>query len=101
MSAHVNFVSQCFRCQQDGKLYRRDLGKIWNKYPKDLHLWLLRLTEEFDLTFPSKEEPANIVPCLLPATEPEVGLLTIRCIFFCTVGGVQACFTVFLCYLID
>jgi len=63
---------QILRCGQDGKLFHSDLGKIWDKYPEELRLWLLRLTEEFDLTFPSKEEPANIVPCLLPAAEPEV-----------------------------
>lgn len=57
---------------QEGKLYNSDIGLIWHKYPEELHPWLLRLTEEFDLTFPSKDEPANIVPCLLPATEPEV-----------------------------
>jgi hypothetical protein len=48
-----------------------DLGLIWSKYAEELRYWLLRLTEEFDLTFPSKEEKANIVPCLLPAAEPE------------------------------
>jgi hypothetical protein len=57
---------------QDGKLYHTDIGLIWDKYPEDLRPWLLRLTEEFDLTFPSKDELANIVPCLLPANEPEV-----------------------------
>ena len=51
-----------------------DLDKIWKEYPKDLHRWLLRLTEEFDLTFPLLDEPANLVACLLPDREPEVGI---------------------------
>ncbi|XP_059152537.1 uncharacterized protein LOC131938499 [Physella acuta] len=55
---------------QDGKLYYNDMPRIWASYPEELHPWLLRLTEEFDLTFPLANEEANIVPCLLPNTEP-------------------------------
>jgi len=55
---------------KEGRFFHADLGVIWAKYPEDTRLWLLRLTEEFDLTFPSKDEKANIVPCLLPAEEP-------------------------------
>lgn len=32
---------------------------------------MLRLTEDFDLTFPLPKEPVNVVPCLLPGEEPE------------------------------
>lgn len=45
---------------------------VWARYPEELHPWLLRLTEEFDLTFPLSNEEANIVPCLLPNAEPQV-----------------------------
>ena len=58
---------------QDGKFFHKDIAKVWHEYPPELHSWLLRLTEEFDLTFPLHDEPANIVPCLLPPEPPEVG----------------------------
>ena len=48
------------------------MNKVWKDYPVELHDWLLRLTEEFDLTFPIPSEPINLVPCLLPQTEPKV-----------------------------
>ncbi|XP_021339283.1 uncharacterized protein LOC110440494 isoform X2 [Mizuhopecten yessoensis] len=54
---------------QDGKLFHKDMAEIWKAYPEEFHPWLLRLTEEFDLTFPLVDEPANLVPCLLPNTE--------------------------------
>ena len=57
---------------QNGKLLYSNMKKVWGDYPEDLHPWLLRLTEEFDLTFPLLSEDANIVPCLLPAAEPKV-----------------------------
>ena len=64
--------------------------KIWNDYDKTMHSWLLRLTEEFDLTFPleknqNDKDPTqkNIVPCLLPEKQPDVSSdldnLSIRC----------------------
>ncbi|GFN74887.1 leucine-rich repeat serine/threonine-protein kinase 1, partial [Plakobranchus ocellatus] len=56
---------------KDGKLLYSEMKKVWSDYPEDLHPWLLRLTEEFDLTFPLLSEDANIVPCLLPTTEPK------------------------------
>ncbi|KAK3737158.1 hypothetical protein RRG08_016463 [Elysia crispata] len=56
---------------QNGKLLYSNMKKVWGDYPEDLHPWLLRLTEEFDLTFPLLSEEANIVPCLLPTTEPK------------------------------
>ncbi|CAG5127749.1 unnamed protein product, partial [Candidula unifasciata] len=56
---------------KDGRLLYSDMTVVWEKYPEELHPWLLRLTEEFDLTFPLSSEEANIVPCLLPNTEPK------------------------------
>ncbi|XP_052759659.1 uncharacterized protein LOC128202664 [Mya arenaria] len=56
---------------QKGKLMLKDIGTIWKDYSSDLHPWLLRLTEEFDLTCPLHEEEASIVPCLLPDLEPK------------------------------
>lgn len=50
----------------------KDIGKVWSNYPTELHPWLLRLTEEFDLTCPLPDEEASIVPCLLPDSEPQV-----------------------------
>ena len=60
---------------QDGHLAHKDLKVLWSKYPKQLHDWLLRLTEVFDLTFPLDEKQENLVPCLLPQKEPEVSRL--------------------------
>ncbi|ELU06933.1 hypothetical protein CAPTEDRAFT_226169 [Capitella teleta] len=56
---------------ENGKFYHKDIGKVWKTFSSDMHHWLLRLTEEFDLTFLSKEDQCNIVPCLLPNTDPE------------------------------
>ncbi len=50
----------------------KDVPVIWEDYPKNLHEWLLRLTEVFDLTFPLESEKVNIVPSLLPQKEPKV-----------------------------
>ena len=58
--------------KQDGRLRHEDIGLVWKDYPESLHSWLLRLTEEYDLTFPLKEEKVNLVPCLLTEKEPEV-----------------------------
>ena len=57
---------------KDGKLYHQDVRKIWASYDESLHDWMLRLTEEFDLTFPVAEQEMKIVPCLLPDKEPEM-----------------------------
>ena len=59
---------------QNGRLKHSDVETVWDpsKYPKDLHSWLLRLTEEFDLTFPLKDEDPHLVPCLLSDREEEV-----------------------------
>ena len=55
------------------------MEQIWREFAKesdipDLCKWLLRLTEEFDLTFPMPNEDVNIVPCLLPQIDPAVGV---------------------------
>ena len=54
---------------------------MWKDYPVDLHEWLLRLTEEFDLTFPIPSKHVNLVPCLLPQTEPKVKFLLVLFIY--------------------
>ena len=55
---------------QAGKLRHSDVATVWSEYPSDLHEWLLRLTEEFDLTFPLADKSLNLVPCLLPENPP-------------------------------
>ncbi|XP_053405100.1 uncharacterized protein LOC123566493 [Mercenaria mercenaria] len=56
---------------KEGRLKHSDIGTVWKDYPADLHDWLLKLTEEYDLTFPLEHEPVNLVPCLLPEKAPE------------------------------
>ncbi|XP_076445934.1 uncharacterized protein LOC143283637 [Babylonia areolata] len=56
--------------EHKGRLLHRFIPDIWSTYRKDLHQWLLQLTEEFDLTFPLPKDNINIVPCLLPQEEP-------------------------------
>ena len=53
----------------------KDISGVWKDYPTELHPWLLRLTEEFDLTCPLPDKETSIVPCLLPDAEPRVGIL--------------------------
>ncbi|WAR28668.1 PATS1-like protein [Mya arenaria] len=60
-----------FEPSEDGRLKHDDVGEIWSNYGKGLHSWLLRLTEEFDLTFELPEEKINLVPCLLPEAKPK------------------------------
>ena len=55
----------------EGRFKREEIHLIWEAYDKELHPWLLRLTEEFDLSFALPEGGLNIVPCLLPPQEPE------------------------------
>ncbi|KAH3797659.1 hypothetical protein DPMN_151243 [Dreissena polymorpha] len=57
---------------QEGRLKHSDIGEVWSGYNKGLHDWLLRLTEEFDLTFELPDQGVNLVPCLLPETRPKV-----------------------------
>ena len=54
-----------------GRFLHSDIPEVWKDYSEELRPWLLRLTEDFDLTFPLPKEPTNIVPCLLPGEEPE------------------------------
>lgn len=58
-------------CIEDGRLYHAKIPEIWEAYDLSLHKWMLKLTEEFDLTFPVPEKKMNIVPCLLPEKEPK------------------------------
>lgn len=55
----------------DGKLEHDQVSKIWSKYEKSLHPWILKLTEKFDLTFNVPSMKINLVPCLMPETAPE------------------------------
>lgn len=73
-----------FHCgvYQEGVLHHKDMAEVWSEYPAELHPWLLRLTEEFDLTFPLPETEANIVPCLLPDVAPQV--MNICCYYYFT-----------------
>lgn len=59
VSVHNNFIV-------DGKLNHADVGKIWKKYDPNLHEWILKVTEWFDLTFSIPEQSINLVPCLMP-----------------------------------
>ena len=54
-----------------GRFLHADIPEIWQDYSEELRPWLLRLTEDFDLTFPLPKEPVNVVPCLLPGEQPE------------------------------
>jgi len=62
---------------QNGRLKHKDIGVIWKNYPKELHRWLLKLTEVFDLTFPLPNEEENIVPCLLSPNEAKVSYFVV------------------------
>lgn len=57
---------------KNGRLYHDDVGVIWKDYDYELHPWILKLTEAFDLTFPVPDQRMNLVPCLLPEEEPLV-----------------------------
>lgn len=64
---NFNFYNQ----ENLGRFKHEHMMSIWKDYDVDLHNWLLRLTEEFDLTFPLPKDEINIVPCLLPQEEPK------------------------------
>ena len=55
---------------RDGRLHYADMVAIWPDYDRSLHHWMLKLTEEFDLTTPIDGQPLSIVPCLLADVEP-------------------------------
>ncbi|RNA26409.1 putative serine threonine- kinase pats1, partial [Brachionus plicatilis] len=56
---------------EDGKLVHANISKIWDKYDQSLHDWILKLTEEFDLTFSVSDKKMHIIPCLLPEKKPD------------------------------
>lgn len=56
---------------QSGKLEHSKIKLVWSKYPESIHIWLLRLTEIFDLTFSIPGQAFNVIPCLLPNEPPE------------------------------
>ena len=58
------------------------MGAVWHDQPEDLHEWLLRLTESFDLTFPHPDEPYNLVPCLLSMVPPQVIIISIVYLYY-------------------
>ena len=63
--------------KNDGRFRHKYMKNVWKDYA-DLHEWLLKLTEEFDLTFPLPKESTNLVPCLLPVESPaSVGITSI------------------------
>ena len=70
VNAFTNVVSVRQTSISNGKLTHDKIREIWKDYDENLHTWMLKLTEEFDLTFPVPEKNMSIVPCLLPDTEP-------------------------------
>jgi leucine-rich repeat kinase 2 len=54
----------------DGKLYHKDIGKIWHSYDSKLHSWIIKVTEKFDLTYRISNMNLNLVPCLMAETPP-------------------------------
>lgn len=56
-------------CIEDGRMKRQDIHQLWSSYANDLHEWMLKLTETFDLTYCVND--MIIVPCILPDKEPE------------------------------
>lgn len=54
----------------EGRLYHKDIHKVWTNHSPDVREWLLKLTETFDLTFPIPDQHLNVVPCLLPFKMP-------------------------------
>ena len=72
MFRNLKIERYCVLCVQEGRLHHKAVAKVWEDYPSDLHDWLLKLTEEYDLTFPLENEPTNLVPCLLPEEQPQV-----------------------------
>ncbi|CAF0816500.1 unnamed protein product [Brachionus calyciflorus] len=55
----------------DGKLLHVEIKNVWKNYDVSLHEWIVKLTEEFDLTFSVPEKQMHIVPCLLPEEKPD------------------------------
>ncbi len=57
-------------CVNEGRFRHEDVAKIWCDYDSSLHEWMLKLTEEFDLTYRVPDSDMSLVPCLLPDLEP-------------------------------
>lgn len=55
---------------ESGYLKHEDIGRVWSNYEPELHEWILKLTEEFDLSYLVPEKRLSIVPCLLSDEEP-------------------------------
>jgi hypothetical protein len=55
---------------KDGKFYHQSISEIWKDYDPVMHPWMLKLTEEFDLTYSVHDQNFSLVPCLLPDKEP-------------------------------
>ncbi len=55
---------------RDGKFYHKTIDDVWKAYDQSMHAWMLKLTEEFDLTYPVHDQKFSLVPCLLPDKEP-------------------------------
>ncbi len=66
VDAFANIVSVKKNHVVEGKLNHEDLSQVWANYEPDLHDWMLKLTEKFDLTFSLPNKRMSIVPCLLP-----------------------------------
>lgn len=43
---------------------------IWGEFDESLHNWILKLTEEFDLTYPIPGKDYSLVPCLMDDEQP-------------------------------
>ncbi|CAF0705574.1 unnamed protein product, partial [Brachionus calyciflorus] len=72
VDAFSKIVSVKETCIQDGKFTHDKIAEIWKDYEPSLHEWMLKLTEEFDLTFSIPDKNLTIVPCLLSETEPKI-----------------------------
>jgi len=57
-------------CVNEGRFRHEDVATIWCDYDSSLHEWMLKLTEEFDLTYRVPDSDMSLVPCLLPDVEP-------------------------------
>jgi hypothetical protein len=64
-------VKETAACIRDGQLEHKNLPIIWKNYDETTRDWILKLTEEFDLTFAIKDKQLSIVPCMLPEQEAE------------------------------
>lgn len=66
-----------FMHRQDGRFKHSSMSIIWKQYEEKHHQWLLKLTEQFDLSYALPDQDVNLVPCLLPGAEPQVNFILI------------------------